>query len=707
MQCAESLLAYASPLSRINPNIRSQPEGAEAEMPFRRTTINKRSMQANAHQNYRPDIDGLRAIAVLAVIAFHASARILPGGFIGVDIFFVISGYLITGLIAKAIDEDRFSFAEFYTRRIKRIFPAYITVTVVTLAFASYLLIPNDYIFYTTSLAASWAFASNIFFSMLSWGYFGQRTEEFPLLHTWSLSVEEQFYFVFPVLLIFLHRYFRKYMLHAIVVLALAFTALSQWKTGELKSYFLLTSRAHELMIGALAYFASQRFPLRRDYPAHLLALLGMVLMLTSLVLINRNTPFPGINSVYPCLGAALLMYAGQREHILSPVLKHKAMVAVGLISYSLYLWHWPIFTFLRYRKIEITLSVGIAAVALAFVLAYLTWKFVENPIRQNKKIQFKRAFVQIYAVPAAAFLAIGLYSYVTEGMPNRFSPEIRELIASYSFARDLTRSCSIRAEDYRKVDSGYLAEHCAFGDMTQKKPEVLLMGDSHADHFKPFVEEMAQQANFKAVFHVQGNCRPTDLTQSSQGAEGEATTCQKRNADLLDLAKNYKYVVLAGIWAGYQGADLEKELNVALDKISKAGATPVIIKDNADHEPDLSKCVLYKKRGWIPASSNCNIPYALAAKTQGPVDHIIDKVKLTHPNALVVDPKRVMCNAEECLTYIGNVALYKDANHINLKASKMLGDQYIVQIGNPFQGQMTSDPRMHAVTNVESKHRL
>jgi peptidoglycan/LPS O-acetylase OafA/YrhL len=141
----------------------------------------------NPHLAYRSDVDGLRAVAVLAVIAFHASARILPGGFVGVDIFFVISGFLITGLIAKGMEADRFSFAEFYTRRIKRILPAYIAVAAATLAISSWLLIPNDYIFYTTSLAASWAFAANVFFSMLSWGYFGQRTEEFPLLHTWSL----------------------------------------------------------------------------------------------------------------------------------------------------------------------------------------------------------------------------------------------------------------------------------------------------------------------------------------------------------------------------------------------------------------------------------------------------------------------------------------------------------------------------------------
>src|SRR3954470_12940694 len=181
---------------------------------------------------YRPDVDGLRAIAVLAVIAFHALPSAVTGGFVGVDVFFVISGFLISGLIAKEMENGSFTFRGFYTRRIKRIFPAYIVVALTTLIVSSLLLIPNEYIFYTTSLAASWAFVSNVFFSMLSWGYFGQRTEEFPLLHTWSLSVEEQFYFVFPILLLLLYRYLRGRIVPALLVLGLAFLAMSEWRTG-------------------------------------------------------------------------------------------------------------------------------------------------------------------------------------------------------------------------------------------------------------------------------------------------------------------------------------------------------------------------------------------------------------------------------------------------------------------------------------------
>lgn len=654
---------------------------------------------------YRPDIDGLRAIAVLAVIAFHASARILPGGFIGVDIFFVISGFLITGLIWKGVDNGDFSFAVFYTRRIKRIFPAYIVVSIVTLVVSSYLLIPNDYIFYTTSLATSWGFLSNVFFSMLSWGYFGQRTEEFPLLHTWSLSVEEQFYFIFPLLLIFLNRHFKKYVFSALLLLGIVFVLLSQYKAGEVKSYFLLTSRAHELIIGALAFFLSQRIPLQNRNLASLLAGLGMVMMIGSLILIDRGTVFPGFASLYPCLGAALLIYACQRKNLVSPLLSNRVMVSIGLISYSLYLWHWPIFTFLRYRKIEIDLPVGISAVTLSFLLAYLTWKFVETPVRQNKNIQFKKAFVRIYALPAAAFLSVGIYSYATEGAPARFSGDMHELISSYSYERDLTRSCSIREEDYQKVSADYLSSHCAFGDVRQQKAQVLLIGDSHAGHFKPFVEQLAEDARLKAVFHVQGNCRPISLAEPGKEVASEPSTCKKRNTDLISLAGNFKYVILAGFWSDYKGADLEAEFISTVEKIEEAGATPIIFKDNASHEPDLSQCILHKKRGWIEQDRNCNIPYRVAASEQAAVDAAIDRVKSKKPHVRVVDPKQIMCNADECVTYISNIALYKDSNHINSKASKMLGEFYISRVGNPLKSAKTLEVGSAAANSTLAGH--
>jgi peptidoglycan/LPS O-acetylase OafA/YrhL len=644
------------------------------------------ALKSSLQHLYRPDIDGLRAIAVLAVIIFHANSRFMPGGFIGVDIFFVISGYLITGLIATGIENNTFTFTDFYTRRIKRIFPAYIVVALLTLIGSSYLLIPNDYVLFTSSLAASWVFVSNIFFSLSSWGYFGSRTEEFPLLHTWSLSVEEQFYFVFPTILILLYRYFRTQLIPVLVVMGILCVAYSEYKTGQKPTYFLLTTRAHELIIGALAFFISQRRPVQNLLVSNVLALLGVGLMLGSLFLINRNTAFPGINSLYPCLGTALVIYACSMDNAITPLLKHKWMVAMGLISYSLYLWHWPIFSFLRYRKIELSFGVAAAAVALTFILAYLTWKFIETPIRKNKNMRFKQAFTQIYLLPTVAFMSVGLYSYMTEGAPKRFSADMRELISSYSFERDLGRTCSVADGDYRKIDAAYLLEHCAFGDTTQSQAQILLLGDSHANHFKPFLEQLASNAKLKAVYNVQGSCSPIDFPVAGKPASAESQACQKRNLDMLELASNYKYVALGGFWSSkVYTHDFQSGMITAVDKIRASGAIPVIFKDSPYYKSDMSQCILQKKRGWITDEQSCDIPYQFVQQTQAAVDQIIDQIKIQHPEILVVDAKKIMCNQEVCPTYIENLAVYKDINHINAKAAKFLGDQYIQQIANPF----------------------
>lgn len=646
-----------------------------------RPPVNKHS-----HTLYRPDIDGLRAVAVLAVIGFHANSRLVPGGFAGVDIFFVISGFLISGLIYRKLEEGTFSFADFYTRRIKRLLPAYIVVALFTLAVSTYLLIPNDFIFYTSSLSASWGFASNIFFSMLSWGYFGQRTEEFPLLHTWSLSVEEQFYFVFPILLIFLYRNFRKHIASILFVAGLIFLAISEMKTGKVGTYFLLPYRAHELILGVLSFFSVRAVPLQSERISNILAFIGMALVLGSLAFITRTLPYPGVNSLFPCLGAALLIYACSGPNVMRAALSNKILVFVGLISYSLYLWHWPIFSFLRYRQIELTFLTSMVAVIASFLLAFLTWKYVEQPIRNDGKITFRPAFLKYYVLPSVAFLVLGLYSYLTEGMPQRFSGELRQLVASYSFERDLTRACSVRAGEYKTVSLEYLTDHCAFGEMNRVRADVLLFGDSHANHFKPFIEYLAKNANLKSVYHVAGSCTATDLFEPQNVTTSEPTVCQRHNADLLQMAGHFRFVVLASFWP-YKGKEefFENRLKQVVEKILDAGAIPVLFKDNPHYESDLSQCILFKRRGWFDADKNCNIPYRFVTDAQGAMDHAIDAVKRKYPKILVIDPKDVMCNESECATFIGNTALYKDANHINSKAAILLAENYLIANGNPF----------------------
>jgi peptidoglycan/LPS O-acetylase OafA/YrhL len=635
---------------------------------------------------YRRDIDGLRAVAVLAVIAYHAIPALAPGGFAGVDIFFVISGYLISGLISKEFDQGTFTFRGFYARRMKRILPAFVVVCLLTSAVSVYLLNVNDLVYFTTSLAACWVFASNIFFTMLSGGYFSPRFELFPLHHTWSLGVEEQFYFVFPLLLALAWRYQKSRLFYPTLILTVAFTALSQAKASDPRAYYLLQFRAHELLIGLLALLARRDFPIRKAVMAETICALGLILTVASVFLLDEHSGFPGVKSLWPCVGAALVIYSADRTTLCRHLLTNRPVVFVGLISYSLYLWHWPIFSFLRYRGIDLTAPVVTFAVALALILSYLSWRFVETPARVNRRITFGVAAVYFYALPALAFGAFGAYSFASGGIPGRVAPEIRELMSSYSRETDLTRDCSTRDIDDATVSLEQLEQKCAFGLLGQPRAQLLLFGDSHANHLKPFVDVLARDAHIKAVYHVMGGCVPTHLADvGGIPPAAEPDTCQQHNSNLLELAGRFRYIVLGGRWSNEAKMEIEAGLLAAVGQITHAGAIAVVFRDTPRFDHDLSQCVLRKARGWMPPETNCNIPYEAVRAEQAPANEAIDHVQEKYPQMVVIDLKELLCNAAECTSRLGNLAVYMDAHHLNSQAAQALAASYLLSHRNPF----------------------
>lgn len=637
--------------------------------------------------NYRPQIDGLRAIAVLAVVIFHAFPMVVPGGFVGVDIFFVISGFLITRIIHQEIAADNFSIKRFYLRRIKRILPAYIVVSTVVLIVASLLLVPDDYTYFTTSLAASWGFASNVFFSLLSGGYFSQRTETFPLLHTWSLSVEEQFYFVFPLILYLIRKSVWQHLFAILVGLFFIFLALSEYGSRTASGFYLLQYRAHELLLGGLTYFFMLRYGRESwvDAAVKWVPIPGLILTAYALFAFSGKTPFPGVSTLVPCLGAAFILLASNVDGGPNRILSASPMVFVGKISYSFYLWHWPIFAFMRVYEIPFSPLNGILAIALSVVLAYFSWRFVENPIRLMK-IDFKKAFVFLYIVPAFIFIGVGAISYKTKGLPTRFPADVRALMSTYGAERELSRTCSIRNEDEAAINLDQLLKSCRFGAKADALPEILLFGDSHASHFKPFVNELASEAGLGAVYHVQGNCNSIDLEASAQPGTSNPS-CRKRNDQLYELAGKFKYVVLASNWR-YKGKEdvFEKQLDFAVDRLVRSSVNVVLFKDNAGVDRDLSRCVLNVKLGRLPADTNCHLPSDEVLASQGAMDSVIDRVAARHANVIVVEPKKVMCDQRECLTHADNVAYYRDSNHLNEAAALALGRRYAQVVGNPFK---------------------
>ena len=633
---------------------------------------------------YRADIDGLRALAVLSVIIFHLSPGGLRGGFTGVDIFFVISGYLITGLLWSDPTTERSTILTFYTRRIKRILPACISVSLVTTIASLYFLPPNALLYYAASLQTMWLFASNIFFSMLSTDYFAARTAEFPLLHTWSLGVEEQFYFIFPIFLLLIKKA-RIPVISILVPITMIFLLFSDSASGTAAGYYLPQYRAHQLLAGSITYFIVQHYPLATSNAARSIGLLGIIVMLLGLFCISSESAYPGLLSLIPTVGTVLTLYAGSKNNIVSNALQNRILVGIGLMSFSLYLWHWPILVFLRLYKINISAAITCAYLVSLFVLSYLSWRYIELPVRKQQRLTFFGAGLRYYVLPSVVVVLFSVTVYFTNGLPGRYNGELRELMTSYSNERDLSRRCSVRPGDFTSLSAANLTRYCSFGEMAQLRPSILLYGDSHASHFRPMVDVWARDAGLKAVYSVMNGCTPVALnTNKSEGLES-LESCVLRNEEMKRIFGEYEYVVLGGAWnLGSDPMLWEKQMMANVADIVAAKAIPVILLDSPRSDIDMSECIMDRMRGWIPEEETCDIPIDMVHKWNTKADETIYRVASIFRQTIVIDPKKMMCDKNVCHTYMGNIAYYRDKSHLNEGAARRLGQIWLQEFDNP-----------------------
>ena len=441
---------------------------------------------------YRPEIDGLRAVAVLPVMAFHAGLPPFAGGYVGVDVFFVISGYLITTILLDDIVAERFSIVRFYERRVRRILPALFVVIAVCLPFAWAWMLPDAFENFGQSIVATVLFSNNVLLWLTS-GYFAQAAETKPLLHTWSLGVEEQFYILFPLLLAVLARPAR--IRAALLVLGLTSFALMQYSvmTGLLGAearFYLLPTRAWELLAGAGAALLLREHPPRIGRPvASGLAGLGLIMVLGSMLLLDPGPGFPSLVTLFPVGGTVLIIVFAAPDGLVGRLLAHRGPVAIGLISYSAYLWHQPVFVLYELRAMtEITVPVGLALIALSLGLAALTWRLVEQPFRKGSKpLLARRGTLFGGAVAASAALCmVGVVSHMTQGMPGRIDPEIRALIALAKVRSQHQETCEFGP--WEDVPPHPVAQCKGF--MPSGTPDVLIIGDSHAGAIAQTVQE-------------------------------------------------------------------------------------------------------------------------------------------------------------------------------------------------------------------------
>lgn len=433
--------------------------------------------------NYRPDIDGLRALAVLPVILFHAGVPAFQGGYVGVDIFFVISGFLITSILIKDIETGSFSILQFYERRIRRIIPALFLVMLVTLPFAYALLLPNEMAAYGKSLIATPLFASNFLF----WserGYFGAAVDLKPLVHTWSLAVEEQFYIFFPPLLAFLLARGRRLAFGTLGLIFLVSLAVS-WYITRLHfetAFYLPFTRIWELLVGSACAFFLHRGQALGHRAGTTLAACGLGLLLYAIFAFDNATVFPGVAAAVPVGGAALLILAGRQPNVVSRLLALRPLVGIGLISYPLYLWHQPVFAYLRHLGHD-EVQALLLSLPLVIGLSFLTYRYVETPIRFNRGITRRTLFLAT-AWGSGAFVLIGGLIVGTRGFETRYSERDVALIRQFEHAAIYSEE-AYNAAQYRAFDAS-------------ARRKVVIAGDSHARDFYNIVREAGLEREFQ-----------------------------------------------------------------------------------------------------------------------------------------------------------------------------------------------------------------
>ena len=447
--------------------------------------------------NYRAEIDGLRALAVLPVILFHAGFSWFSGGYVGVDVFFVISGYLITTIIIAELAEGRFSLTVFYERRARRILPALFFVMLFSTLFALLWLAPSELKDFGQGLIAVSTFWSNVLFWQQS-GYFETAAELNPLLHTWSLAVEEQFYIFFPLLLLLAWRISLKFVCLMLVVIFVLSISAAQWGVYQSPSaaFYLLPMRAWELLIGsAIALYLRFNRPLDSRLANEAISLLGLAMVVFAIVAFDQTTPFPGVYAVLPTLGTALLILCATPSTTVCKVLSLKPLVALGLISYSAYLWHQPVLAFARYRlSADLPDFLLLALCLLAVAMAWLSWRYVEQPFRDKDRFSQKFIF-QTSVLVIASLCGMGFWLHQSDGGLDFYAAD--EQTVFQSFVRPAVyvakRHGTIRLQPF---------------DKNNDKPDILIIGDSHSEDLVNAVYEAEMQRHFEfSSFYIPVRC--------------------------------------------------------------------------------------------------------------------------------------------------------------------------------------------------------
>ncbi|MEZ5853350.1 MAG: acyltransferase family protein [Hyphomicrobiaceae bacterium] len=667
---------------------------------------------------YKPHIDGLRALAVVPVVLFHAHVAGFSGGFVGVDVFFVISGYLITGLIQHELAQGTFTLGGFYERRVRRILPALLAMVLVSAVVASVLFIPSDFKDFCRSLIATALLSSNVQFWSEA-GYFDAPADLKPLLHTWSLAVEEQYYIVFPLLALMAHRMFPKRFLGCLVALAIVSFAMSVWGVAHAPdaAFYLAPFRVWELLVGALLALTGIRLG-GGWWTATAVAGGGVGLIVAAVVGYSQVTPFPGVAALLPCVGAGLVIWAcDARDNVVRRGLSWRPLVGIGLVSYSLYLWHWPALVFARYALLrDLTgAEVGVLLAGVGLV-SWLSWRYVETPFRVRRNWPRLRVFAGA-AVAGVACFAFAKTVLLLHGLPQRLTREATALAVladkeAVRAPRDQDGKVCPHLDRERR-----LGRFCVRG-AEGVRPNFILTGDSHAGAISGGVFAAAKQLGVAGYQFTHSGFRP--LPGVYELGQDRRNALTARFVDFLRSHPEIKLVILTGYWelqatgrsyrhhdivfrdAGYDGS------GIGYNGKSFAGGLKRLLAAFPDR--------LFAIHEDVPTGWKLDISYAVRVahiRGMGSLDSaafglpradyeqqrarylgILKAVAHEARNAHIVPLGDVLCDNATCAGFRGGKLLYVNGDHLSGDGAALFTGHFAKLLGDGLMVTSRSDRR-------------
>lgn len=659
---------------------------------------------------YRPDIDGLRAIAVLCVIIFHLNSAYASGGYIGVDVFFVISGYLITSIIQKDMTAGTFTLIGFWERRLRRIMPALFLVMVSCFFIGWFLLLPEDYKNLAQQGAAVTTFSSNILFFMQS-GYFDSSNETKPLLHTWSLGIEEQFYLLFPPALLLIHKFFISRLKRILIALFCVSFALSLYGVIHYPSatFYLLPTRAWELLLGSLLAYTTSPHPGQKRLTG-ILSVLGLAFILVPAFFYKNDTPFPGFFALIPCCGAALIIWCGNASPSpLHKVLSLKPVVFIGKISYSWYLWHWPAIVFYKYYYDDALGHYDAAIIFFGtFIISAASWKYIETPLRKSKPTQqnplfAKKSTIFFYSlITSGLILGTSAYIYFSGGKPDRLSPSAALLAGGQ-------RDFNTRRDECHNMTFSRLRETkgCLLGEKTSPVSTLSFFayGDSFMDTLAPALDRLAQDHNLHGSYATYSSCPPVfDIRRTNQLDNPGEHDCRGFNNTIKELIdrNSIRNVIWFARWNGYTTKFLVADDETAPENIQDS------VKLFKKHIYESAKYFSDRKVNLYiitqPPEYDINVPQSLAKaamthkntsnfglsqesyiKQRAMTDDLFTSIH-SLPHVTIIDVSGLFCEtgASHCRIEHNGYSLYRDTNHLSTQ-----GAYYLAPALNDFMRNM------------------